>query len=558
MRGARRACSVGEVRMASSSTLFTGDTEMADEGRLRARPEIPGRAMALERLRAKYPHAGFRVDPPSVASDQDSSTSAMAAPASFALAAAAPVVDRALIGHLLRRISFGPTPAEVTKVAKMGIVRYVEQQLNFGAINDGAAIQRLPRAPRNKYDDWAWMRRWFTRMVYSKRQLLERMTLIWHGHFATSNEKVEMAYLMHKQEDLLRKYALKRFRDLVVNLTKDQAMLLWLDNDYNNGNAEDDDGNYVPPNANYAREFLQLFTIGPSLLDLDGTVQTDGSGVPLPAYTEDDVKEVARALTGWRVDWQKERYRFPIFEPWMHDSGPKTILGVTIPGRSGAAGAKEIEDVVDIVLRHPNCAPFIAKMLVQKLCNERPSPAYVQRVATVFRDSGQDLKMTVRAILLDPEFFDPSAVRTQWKEPIEHFVLPVRALSGVTKGDEFIDWTFLTKQLIYYPPSVFSFYPPGAKRQLMTTSTVTYRDRSVEELVTGWWGTYFNPGQLIRKYKLSTPEVTVDFLADALLVASLAAPVRAEILAYMEGRVDDEKFRGAVWLILVSPDYQRN
>jgi uncharacterized protein (DUF1800 family) len=363
---------------------------------------------------------------------------------------------------------------------------------------------------------------------------------------------------MHKQEDLLRRYALRRFRDLVVNITRDQAMLLWLDNDYNDGNAEDEDGNPVLPNTNYAREFLQLFTIGPSLLNMDGTVETDGHGVPLPAYTEDDVKAVARAFTGWRVDWRRELYRYSIFEPSMHDSSPKTVLGVAIPGRSGAAGAREVEDVVDIVLRHPNAAPFIAKMLIQKLCNERPSPGYVQRVATVFRDSGLDIKRAVRAILLDPEFNDPSTVRAQWKEPIEHFVLPVRALSGTTRGDAFIDWTYVTKQLVYYPPSVFSFYPPGGKRQLLTTSTVTYRDRGVEELVTGWWGTYFNPGQLIRKYKLTTPEQTVDFLADALLVAPLAAQVRAEILAYMDGTLDDEKFRGAVWLILVSPDYQRN
>jgi uncharacterized protein (DUF1800 family) len=242
----------------------------------------------------------------------------------------------------------------------------------------------------------------------------------------------------------------------------------------------------------------------------------------------------------------------------MHDSGEKTILGVTIPGRRGADGAREVEDVVNVVLNHPNTASFISKMLVQKLCNENPSPAYVERVATVFRDTGGDLKQTVRAILLDAEFVDPSAVRTQWKEPIEHFTLPVRALAGITKGDAFLDWTFLTKQLVYYPPSVFSFYPPGGKRQLITTSTLTYRDRGAEDLVTGWSGTYFKPATLITKYKLTTPEQTVDFLADTLLVAPLAPSVRSEIVAYMDGRVDDEKFRGAVWLLLASPDYQRN
>jgi uncharacterized protein (DUF1800 family) len=517
----------------------------------------PRRAEALERLRAKYPYAGYRLDPPGRI-EEASRPAKENKPALPALAAAVAAPDRVQVGHLLRRITFGPTRAEVTTATKIGFAKFVDQQLNYGALDDSAAINRLPPPPKSKYDDWAWIRRWYTRMVYTRRQLLERMTLIWHEHFATSNEKVGVAFLMNKQENLLRKFALKRFRDLVLSITKDQAMLIWLDNDYNDGNATDDEGNRVPPNANYAREFLQLFTMGPVLLSLDGTPVTDGNGVPLPSYTEDDVKEVARALTGWRVEWEQERYRYSIFEPWMHDSGEKTILGVTMPGRRGADGAHEVEDVIGIVLAHPNTAPFISKMLVQKLCNERPSPAYVERVASVFRSTGGDLKQTVRAILLDPEFADPSAVRTQWKEPVEHFILPVRALSGITKGDAFLDWTFLTKQLLYYPPSVFSFYPPGGKRQLITTSTVTYRDRSVEDLATGWSGTYFKPNTLITKYKLTTPEQTVDFLADTLLVAPLSAAVRAEIIAYMDGRVDDEKFRGAVWLLLTSPDYQRN
>jgi uncharacterized protein (DUF1800 family) len=435
--------------------------------------------------------------------------------------------------------------------------KFVDQQLNYANIDDSAAMKRLPPPPKGKFDDQAWMRRWYVRMVYSKRQLLERMTLIWHEHFATSNEKVGVAFLMGKHEALLRRFALRRFRDLLVNITKDQAMILWLDNNYNSGNATDDEGNRVPPNSNYAREFLQLFTMGPVLLNLDGTPITDGAGVPLPSYSEDDVKEVARALTGWGVDWEKERYRYSVFEPRLHDSGPKTILGTTIPGRRGKDGAREIEDVVNVVLAHPNTAPFISRMLVQKLCNERPSPAYVRRVATVFRDTAGDLKQTVRAILLDAEFNDPSAVRTQWKEPIEHFVLPVRALSGVTEGDAFIYWTGKAGQLLYYPPSVFSFYPPGSKRQLLTTATATCRDRGLEEFVTGWSGTYFLPNQLIAKYKLSTPEETVDFLADSLLVAPLDPVVRARILAYMGGRVHDENVRGAAWLVLISPDYQR-
>ena len=126
-------------------------------------------------------------------------------------------------------------------------------------------------------------------------------------HVSLRTVGIGVAFLMGRQEALLRRFALRRFRDLLVNVTRDQAMLLWLDNNYNSGNATDDEGNRVPPNSNYAREFLQLFTMGPVLLDLDGTAVTDGAGIPLPSYSEDDVKEVARALTGWGVDWEKER-----------------------------------------------------------------------------------------------------------------------------------------------------------------------------------------------------------------------------------------------------------
>jgi uncharacterized protein (DUF1800 family) len=335
-------------------------------------------------------------------------------------------------------------------------------------------------------------------------------------------------------------------------------MLVFLDNDGNDGNAFDDDGNRILPNANYAREFLQLFTIGPVALNLDGTPVLDASGAAVPNYTEQDVKEVARALTGWHVDWHRERFKAAYFDPEEHDSGPKTILGVSLPGRGGVAGAREVEDVVDVLMAHPSMAPFVSKILIQKLALERPSPGYVQRVATVFRDTRGDLKQTLRTLLNDPEFVAPEAVRTQWKEPIEYFVGPARALSARTKGEAFIEWTYFTKQLVYYPPSVFSFYPPGQKRQLINTATVTYRDRGMDAFASGWTDTWFDPEWLLRRYRLTTPEQVVDFLADALLSAPLPDVVRSQIVAYMEGRIDATKVRGAAWLVTTTPDFQRN
>ncbi len=549
------AARVSPVTRALGTTIVAAALAATTFAAERRRPE-PRQAPGFDALQKKHKDAGFRLDPMAPA--------AAGAPAERPTLAPAPVApdaydpQRLLAGHLLRRIGFGPTPAEVTAAARRGLARTVDAQLAWGGIDDSYALHHLPPPPKDRYDDYGWLRRWYTRITLTKRTLLEKMTLIWHEHFATSNDKVGNAWLMKKQEDLLRRRALGRFPDLLTDIVTDQAMLVWLDNDYNNGNEFDDDGNRVLPNANFAREFLQLFSLGPVMLNMDGTPVIGSDGLPVPSYTEGDIKEIARALTGWHVDYPRHAYRFGVFESYLHDEGPKTILGTTIPGRTGKLGALEVKDVVAIVMAHPNVAPFISKNLIVKLATETPTPGYVERVATVFKATNGDIKKTVRAILTDPEFVSDAVVRTQFKEPIEHFVGPVRALGGTTRGGAFVDWTYLTKQLLYYPPSVFSFYPPGQKKVLINSATLTYRDRGADELVAGYTDTSFNPTTLIKRYRLTTPAATVDFLADALLVAPLSADVRDQVISYMEGRVDDEKFRGAVWLVMCSPDFQRN
>src|SRR5438552_188419 len=137
---------------------------------------------------------------------------------------------------------------------------------------------------------------------------------------------------------------------------------------------------------------MQLFTLGTAQLNMDGTPITDSNGVPLPPYTETDVREVARALTGWHVDY--DNLSGGMFESYLHDSDDKVVLGVTITGRQGDDGANEVDDVINILMAQPTNAPFISKTLIQKLATETPTPGYVQRVATVFQSSGGDIKAT--------------------------------------------------------------------------------------------------------------------------------------------------------------------
>src|SRR5262249_227279 len=162
---------------------------------------------------------------------------------------------RLTAGHVLRRLGFGPSPADMSTVLSMGVPAYIAQQLNPLSINDSAAEAKLPPPPKDQYDYETRLRRWFIRMVYSKRQLREKMTLIWHEHFATCIEKVGSGCLMAQQESLFRVTSLGEFRNLLINITKDKAMMVWLDNNYNNGQATDSNGKKIPPNENYAREF---------------------------------------------------------------------------------------------------------------------------------------------------------------------------------------------------------------------------------------------------------------------------------------------------------------
>lgn len=559
--GRRLSSALGALALGAGASLLLPPVATAA-----ARPaDVPRRAETLERLKAKYPDFRFRLDPAEgdgagMSMNVEGPAQRAAAPAleGAELVAAAAAVgteqQRLLAGHLLRHTTFGPTRAEVDRAVRMGPTKWVDWQLGLRG-NPGCA-GRLPRVnARDKYNDWERLKRWYARTVCAQDQLNEKMTLIWHELFATSNEKVGVALLMEKQEAMFRKYALTNFRTLLMNITTDQAMMIFLDNDPNSGTLRDDEGNKISPNRNYAREFQQLFTLGPVLLNMDGTPIVDGNGIPIPTYTEDEVNDVARALTGWEVDWRT--FAKAKFIPGDHDPDPKTILGVSLPGRAGKTGALEVKDVVDIVMLHPNLPPFIAKYLIQKLATERPSPAYVERVATVFKERKGDLRRTVRAILLDPEFAADANLRANYKEPIEHFVGAARALGATTDGASFIEWTALTKQLLYYPPSVFSFYPPGQKRQLVNTATVTYRDRGADELAAAWWSIKWDANALIKRYKLTTPDLAVDWLSDALLVGPLQPEVRQRIVDYMEGSVNQWKFRGAVWLIMASPDYQR-
>lgn len=500
--------------------------------------------------------------------------------------------DTLLAAHLMRRAGFGPTPQDLTKTSKKGAkarAKWINQQLNPSGISDSAAEGKLPTIDPNNYD-YDYLRSWFIRMVYSKRQLQEKMTLILHEHFSVSNEKVGTPFHMDQHETLLRKNALGNFQTLLAAVVKDNAMLRWLDNDYNDGNdfsCGPTGDEQCPPNENFGREFMQLYTMGTALLTLNGQHYNNQT---IPPYDENDVKALARAFTGWHIDYCNH---YPeqcavtgLAEDGLHDSTQKTMFAdtaaaigdptyaFTIP--AGMTTVNETNFVIDKMLngnqkRKDSIAAFLARALLVKMANENPSPAYVQAVATALEANAWSLKEGVRAVLtaVDPNtsapyFEAPENVRTMFKDPIEQFVGSVRAIYGDSDGDALINWSYYSGQLIWYPPSVFSFYPPGQKSVLVNTSYVFFRDQASDEYINFYNdGTTFSTAMLIKKGKLSTAtsQGMIDYLAMQLMGTTLHSETNSQVLNYLSstpGATLNEHIQGVVYLILISPDFQRN
>jgi uncharacterized protein (DUF1800 family) len=231
----------------------------------------------------------------------------------------------------------------------------------------------------------AW---WLREMLSTSSPLTERLTLFWHSHFATSQQKVRANQLMYRQNVLLRSEALGNFGTLLRAVSKDPAMLVYLDNAGSRRQA---------PNENFAREVMELFTLG------------EGH------YGERDIKEAARAFTGWSLDRDTGEYRY---RPFFHDAGEKTVLGRT--------GRLDGDDVIDILLARPETARFIVAKLWRELISPTPEAAEVERLAADFRRARYEVKPLVRALLASDAFWAPGNRASLVKSPVDLVVGTLR------------------------------------------------------------------------------------------------------------------------------------
>lgn len=316
--------------------------------------------------------------------------------------------ERDRIAHLLRRFGLGASEAEMDYYGQDGLKGAIQKLLAYDQVEEQEIPGPEAFAGKNGGIKPQSLRAWWThRILTTKRPLVEKMTLFWHDHFATSVAKVDNALLMFGQNETLRENATGSFRTLLSEVSKDPAMMFWLDNQLNIAGK---------PNENFAREVMELFTLG------------------VGHYTEKDVQEVARAFTGWNYTQRKGKRANQntirggrpvfVFDESKHDAGAKTILGKT--------GNFNGDDVLGILCDHPQTSRYITQKLWTWFAYPNPDTGLIDGLAAKFRASDLDIGVLLRAIMESPEFYSERAGWTVYKNPIDFTVSTLRQLGANT------------------------------------------------------------------------------------------------------------------------------
>lgn len=450
---------------------------------------------------------------------------------------------RLQLSHLMRRAGFGATPAELDGYSVSGFDATVTHLLDFNEQTTEPdleqAIATAVTANQNQKQSAVGAGAvWLYRMANTAYPLREKMTLFWHGHFATAISKVRFPELMVRQNELFRRLALGNFRDLLRQVSRDPAMMIWLDTVHNRK---------AQANENYAREMMELFTLG------------------IGNYTEQDVKQGARAFTGWTLagyngkDTNPDEIKFA-FNARQHDDGSKVFLGKT--------GNWNGDDILDIVLEQPAAAHFIARKLIVYFVTDTPSDDYINRMATTFRDSNYDTRALVEAILRSPEFLDEANYHAQLKAPVEFAVSTVRLLNANVPWVQLATVCHQLGQELYNPPNVAGW--PGG-RSWVSTALLLNRFNFANQLAIGVGQNkqmYTDPREMLLDANSTAVAADgIDYFARLLMDGKLSDQAKAAVTKYAtsgqgsgsvnpQSRDSDVKMRGLLHLMMTMPEYQ--
>jgi uncharacterized protein (DUF1800 family) len=432
--------------------------------------------------------------------------------------------DLRRVVHLHRRAGFAATWDEVQRDLADGPRLSIDRVLAGKARSQGvpenfeATASLLGDAARESERLKAW---WVYRMYFGPDPLTERLALLWHNHFATSAEKVRDLAVMRRQNELFRKLARAPFGELLGAVAHDPALLLWLDAQANRKEH---------PNENLARELMELFTLG------------------IGRYSEKDVKEAARSLTGWAVADGKFAE-----DAARHDDGDKTILGRT--------GAWKGDDLVRMLLDHPATAERLASRLCELFMGEGVvAAADVKALASGLRDHGFDIGWGVATVLRSRAFFAETNLGTRVLGPVEYVVGSARALALFEPPPGTLllaDWAGRLGQELFYPPNVGGW--PGG-RNWITTRSMIGRANYAAALVGGGLNRRQEPFDALalprRHGRGDDLEAVVTFYGELLQGAPPARALRQRLLDTLGANADADTARRAVTLILASPEAQ--
>jgi uncharacterized protein (DUF1800 family) len=414
--------------------------------------------------------------------------------------------------HLLRRTGFGATAQEIKDAHQAGLPATIERLLADSPETSEFAetesiLRTLAYASDNINDLKSW---WFFRMRRSANPLVEKNTLLWHNHFATSNAKVHSVRRMADQNDLFRKYALGDFRELLYGVSKDTAMLVWLDVNDNRKRAA---------NENFAREIMELFSLG------------------VGNYTERDIKEAARALTGWHV-----REGTFWFDRRQHDPTNKTVFGKT--------GAFDGAAIVNLCLDHPACPRFIGFKLLKTYVTDRPTKEQIEAVAETLTREKFNVGRTLRHLLASDLFFSKSSRAAIIKSPIDFVIGAMKSLDATPKTGEMTRILAQLGQDLFEPPTVKGW---DGGRLWISAASLLHRTQFSVGLLSGE-----HYGELPKaSFELGTdPERALAQLSETHLATPLGAEAKKAFIEHWKKSDGDERYPGALHLILTSPEYQ--
>ncbi|WP_171161952.1 DUF1800 domain-containing protein [Usitatibacter palustris] len=511
--------------------------------------------------------------------------------------------------RLMRQATFGPREADVTRAVSIGTTAWIDEQLGTAVTSypvyawtpdrrpDDCVDNRTPPigpnnfCNRDNYTLFPLQLQFFKDAHGAADQLRGRVAFALSQIFVTSGTDVGRNYAMRHYQQIFRSYAFGNFYDLMLAVTLSPVMGDYLDMANNN---KTNVAAGTDPNENYAREILQLFSVGTFLLNPDGTLQRDSAGKAVPTYDLAEIKGFSRAFTGYTyptVTGAASRNNNPRnYEGPMravdatHEFGTKVLLSRVV-APANMTMADDLAFAHRNIFNHANVGPFIGRQLIQKLVTSDPTPAYVGRVAAVFNNNGSgvrgDLRAVVRAILTDPEArgarkIDPAYGKLM--EPALFLSNLTRAFGGSTDGVYQRATSQALGQFVFYPPSVFNYYPPdyvipgtallGPEFGIQTTTTAINRANvayavafgggvAVDTNVYGATGTQITlaPYQAVA----ADAGALADRLNRFLMAGRMSTTMRTAIVTAVNAVPATDtlnRARTAVYLVLASPQFQ--